>query len=212
MAKWLLLNVVPQPGGRRTLHVGEVIDDAFVSLAPIQAAGGVLLPATLPTLAAFAAIANANEVRRGQALDPALTWGIALAGAIKAFNVSPAIAIYQKAAADGAAGTPTAETPIASVQNPGVAVFGQFVPNAALTGDPSNNATLSILKRTAGGAPVTVATLTTTASWAQWVPQTIPAVGGAASSLAAGDAISLTITKNGTGVVVPAGCLNLFPG
>jgi len=118
------------------------------------------------------------------------------------------IASFPKTAADGAAATATAETAIGYAQDPVTVQRVEFVPAAALTGDPNNNATITVFKRTAGGAAVAIAALTTTANMVAWTPVAIPLSGVAgATTLAAGDAITFSITKAGTGVVVPQGAL-----
>jgi len=116
-----------------------------------------------------------------------------------------------KTAADGSAGAATAETVVGAVGAACVIGSVKFTPAAALTADNANYATILVQKRTAGGAPVTIATVTTqitgSGNWAQWSPVAIPVVAGA---VAAGDAVTYSITKTGTGVVVPAGVLALF--
>jgi hypothetical protein len=124
-----------------------------------------------------------------------------------------ALATFTKAAADGAASTATAETIIGMIGPSSGGNVGTvfFVPAAALTADNSNNAVITVFKRTAGGAAVQVAAATTnvagTGSWTQWKPVSIPVT---AAAVSASDALTYTITKNGTGVVVPAGQLNVY--
>ena len=128
------------------------------------------------------------------------------------------LALWQKSDADGSAAAATAETVIGGM-GPGVP-SGQgiglgsvkYIPAAALTGDPTNNATITVNKRTAGGAAVPIATLTTTAvagNWVAWVPVTIPLV--ANQFISPGDVLTVAITKGGTGVVVPQGQLEVYP-
>lgn len=117
---------------------------------------------------------------------------------------------WQKAAADGAAATATAETPIGQCGAATTISAIRYVPQAALTGNDTANATLLIQKRTGAGAPSTVASLTTTVAngnWSAFVPVTIPVSAGA---VLAGDVLTITISKAGTGVVVPAGQLEIF--
>lgn len=136
-----------------------------------------------------------------------------------AFTAEIGVFGWPKAAADGAAGNATAETAI-GVVGPGPVniAIGQvnIHPSAALTADNSNFATITVAKRTAGGGAVTIATATTktaggggTGNWVAWTPLVIPASAGA--SLAPGDAITVTIAKSGTGVVVPQLWLAGFP-
>lgn len=125
------------------------------------------------------------------------------------------IATYVKAAADGAAATATAEVPIGTVpegSNVG-ALTVEFVPAAALVADANNYATLLVQKRTAGGAAVTVASITTkptanggSGNWTAWVPVTVT-VDATKLPLADGDVLTFSIAKSGTGVVVPIGML-----
>lgn len=120
-----------------------------------------------------------------------------------------AIAGWNKAAADGAAGTATAETSIARIQKPVTAGKAYFVPSAALVPDNANNATILVQKRDgAGGAPVTVATKQTTVAnggMTAFVPYDLGAITN--GSFVPGDVLTVSITKAGTGVVVPAGQL-----
>jgi len=118
---------------------------------------------------------------------------------------------WQKAAADASAATATAETPVGRV---GAAVtLGTiyYVPLAALTADNSNYATITVSKRTGAGGAVTVASVTTqitgSGNWTAFVPVAIPISAG---SLAAGDVLTVAITKTGSGVVVPAGVLEIY--
>lgn len=77
------------------------------------------------------------------------------------------------------------------------------VADAGLTGDATNNAVLTIKKRDgAGGASSSVAALTTTTNWTAFVPKSLGAVSGGA--LAVGAVLTLTITKGGSGVSLPA--------
>lgn len=122
---------------------------------------------------------------------------------------------WPKTAADGAAGTATAETAIGLIgPGPQAIALGavQIHPAAALTADATNNATITVNKRTAAapGTAVPIAIGVTapsgansTGSWTAWqaVPLTIQT--GAGSFVSPGDAITITITKGGTGVVVP---------
>lgn len=74
----------------------------------------------------------------------------------------------------------------------------------------SNFQTITLTKRTAGGAPVTLATLSTAAlSVAAWVPAAFTIVAGA--SVAPGDILSIANVHSGTGVAIPAGVVEIFP-
>lgn len=129
--------------------------------------------------------------------------------ALQTLKASDAGAVLQ---ADGAAGTATAEKPI------GVAVGAlpvgsvvTLVPAAALTANDTNFADVLVQKRTAGGAATTVADFQTkitggTGNWTAWSPVTVATT----VAVAAGDALTWSITKTAGGVVVPAFALNIF--
>lgn len=122
---------------------------------------------------------------------------------------------WNKAAADGAAGTATAATMMDALSFPGqvglsspgggtplIAAFIQT--DATLTGDPSNNAAFTVQAVDATGAnPVTIATLTTTVTLTKWV-RTALTITSANVVLPVGGTLTVAIAKNGTGVVVPA--------
>lgn len=130
--------------------------------------------------------------------------GMLPTGSVQALMVRQAL--FGKPAADGAAGTATAETSIFRATEACRILAVYFVPSAALTGDVTNNATLTVKTRDgAGGAASSVAALTTTASWTAFVPASLGAISNGA--LAAGAILTLTIAKGGTGVVVPSGTL-----
>lgn len=124
------------------------------------------------------------------------------------------IAEYPKQSADGAAATATPETPcgvVGSVDAVPIPV-GLFVihPAAAVTFNASNYASIVIAKRTAGGGAVTLATIDTHAvSWSAWTPISVAAAPG--TTVAPGDAITITINKVGSGVVIPACYMALYP-
>lgn len=109
-----------------------------------------------------------------------------------------------KTAADGAAGTTTSET-IMGRCAAGLPIGHTLYlsPQAALTADNTNNATITISKRTAGASKTTVATLTTNVASGNWVaftPIAIPLT----VAVAAGDTLQYEIAKAASGVVVPA--------
>lgn len=130
---------------------------------------------------------------------------------------SVGVACWNKTADDGAAATTTAETVIGQ-QGPNVGfTVGSvtFSPHAALTSNDTSYATITVSKRTAGGAATTIAVATTkttggggTGDWAAWTPVTIPVSAGALVS--AKDVLTVTIGKSGSGVVVPQGALEVF--
>lgn len=115
-----------------------------------------------------------------------------------------------KATADGAAADATAETPIGAVGAACTIGTIYYSPAAALTSDNTNFATIRVKKRTAGGAAVTIASVTTkitdSGDWTAWKPVSLTISAGA---LASGDVLTYDITKSGLGVAVPAGVLSL---
>lgn len=115
---------------------------------------------------------------------------------------------WQKDAADGAASTATAEQAFAECPTARTAATIKILPSAALAGDPTNNATITVRKRDAAGTnPITLKALTTTASWTAFDAVDFGAL--TVSSIEAGSVLTVEITKGGTGVVVPAGKLEV---
>jgi hypothetical protein len=117
-------------------------------------------------------------------------------------------------AAHGAAGTTTAETVIGHVNFACKIIAARYVPAAALTADNTNNATITVSKRVAGGgSKTTIASITTnvaSGNWTQWAPKDLTLTAVAADlQIAANSGITFEIAKGGTGVVVPAGTLEL---
>lgn len=116
---------------------------------------------------------------------------------------------FYKTAADAMASTATAETatPWLPVEFLGKVAAVFIHPTAALTGDPTNNATINVFKRDAAGANQTaIASLTTTASWVAGVRISLATslqTNAANLQLVLGGSLTITITKGGTGVVVP---------
>jgi len=114
---------------------------------------------------------------------------------------------WRKPTPDAAAGIPVLETTIGVWDDAGVLAQVLFVPASSLAADASDYATITVLDRSGGNAPVSVAQLETTSlSWSQGVPVNIPIL---ASAMASGDALSVEIAQAGTGVIVPAGELFL---
>jgi hypothetical protein len=84
-----------------------------------------------------------------------------------------------------------------------------FVPDAAAAANAVNFATLSMYKRTDGGAATLVAQLTTAAtSLVAGVPVAVPVIAGA---VLAGDRVSFAVTKSGAGVLFPSGRIYARP-
>lgn len=132
--------------------------------------------------------------------------------AFKASKLMPAAdvdvaagAVWKRSASDALATDTMSEQPFASVLASGNVTALAFRPLANLAHDAANYATLSVYKRTGGGAPVLVAQLDTSAiDWTASIPVVIPIV---SALVASGDVLTIAITKSGTGVVVPAGTL-----
>lgn len=121
--------------------------------------------------------------------------------------------VLEKAAADGAAATATTSDAAPGFVAPtdGRLLGAKFLPHAALTADPTNNATLSVDKRDgAGGAATQMATGTTTAGGTGSFVTAVPVALTLSATLAnlrwaKNQLVSFAISKGGTGVVVPAG-------
>lgn len=129
-------------------------------------------------------------------------------GSVKLANTSWS-ECWDKAAADGAAATATTEHSIMRASADMTLVGVRYVPDAALTADNTNYATITIKRRdAAGGNATTLASVTTqitgSGNWTQWVAINLPVV---VSAIAAGQIVTVSIAKAGSGVVVPAGQL-----
>jgi hypothetical protein len=118
--------------------------------------------------------------------------------------------ILRKPAADGAAGNATAYTAAEQFRVPRACrVLGAYVqPQAALTADNANNATIKVVKGDgAGGAETICASQQTTVAngnWVAGVTKTLALSGTVANvRLARGEVLGFSIAKTGTGVVVP---------
>lgn len=87
----------------------------------------------------------------------------------------------------------------------------KFVPAAGVTGDATNKATVTLTNRGQAGAGSTaVAALTTTADMTAWSASAITVSATAANLLlTAGDNLSWDKTVAGTGVVIPAGVVEV---
>ncbi len=114
---------------------------------------------------------------------------------------------------DAAANTATAETviPRAAGGLHGVVTSVTFTPNASLTADDTDYATITVKKRDgSGGAAVTVATITTkitggSGDWTAFEPMSITLTATAADLLLLEtDVLTLTVAKAASGVTIPA--------
>ena len=138
----------------------------------------------------------------------------AVANAIGKRVIRKTVHLAVKAAADGAASTATAETAVSSVYfpTPFRVIGARYVPDAGVTADNTNNATINVNRRDGiGGAAAVAASLTTNVAAGNMVqyqpkPFTVSAVAGAAQGPANG-ILTFSIAKSGTGVVIPAGTL-----
>lgn len=113
---------------------------------------------------------------------------------------------------DGSAAATTAETLVFRAPFAGTVRAAYFVPDAALTANDTNFASLLVDKRPASapGTPANVATLTTEVASGSWVAWTAVSLGTLSNEdFEAGDVFTFEITKDGTGVVVPDGVLVL---
>jgi len=119
---------------------------------------------------------------------------------------------YLKIAADAAASTATAETAFARLTAAGTIVGAYYSPSAALTASDTDYATLTLKIRDGeGGAAATVATLVTNVAGGSWVAFTPKSLGTLTNAAgAANSVLTLTITKAGSGVAVPAGVLTVI--
>lgn len=127
-------------------------------------------------------------------------------------------ALWQKAAADGAAGTATAESVIPRPMLAARVVGVEFVPAAAVTANDTDYATITVRKRDgAGGAASVIASVTTkitggSGNWTAFVAVSLGTITNA--DLLAGDILTVEITKAASGVAIPIGYLRvrLAPG
>lgn len=115
-------------------------------------------------------------------------------------------AIQWSKVADASASTATAETPFYRATEAKTITALYITPGALLTADNTNYATITIQKRPATDytTPATVATLVTNVAGGSWVAFTPKSLGTLTNAtLAAGDVLTITIAKAGTGVSVP---------
>lgn len=121
---------------------------------------------------------------------------------------------WDKEAADGAAATATAEHALLRASQALVVKSVEFIPDATLTANDATYASIVVQRRNADGSgAVTVASVSTKTSasggsgnWAAFAAVSL-ALTAANLVLAAGQVLTVEITKASTGVVVPAGKL-----
>lgn len=113
--------------------------------------------------------------------------------------------LHQKVA-DAAASTATTETTIWTAPCARTLTNVMIVPGAALTGDNTNNAVITLNRKNYDGSgSVQVAQFTTNVANGNWTAYVRKSVGALTNAtFAAGQQLTLTITKGGTGVVVPS--------
>lgn len=112
-------------------------------------------------------------------------------------------------AADAAANTATSEFVIADIPANCTIAAVDVLPTAGLTADNTNNAVLTVKGyNAAGGGGVTVASMTTnvaSGNWTAFVPKALTLTATTADlDRVADSALTLTITKGGSGVQLPA--------
>ncbi len=119
---------------------------------------------------------------------------------------------WTKSAVDAAAATATPESIFFVARGKGTVTAIRFVPNALLTADNTNFATVTVRRRNADGSgAVTVASYVTNVAGGSLVAFTPKALtlSGTAANLAytAGQMLTVEITKAAAGVAVPQGVL-----
>ena len=134
-------------------------------------------------------------------------WMVSVDTAVDA-NVARTQQVSFQVAAEGSAGATLAESVIARIPVAGTVTGVTIVPTGAATADATNNATLTVGGRVAGGAAVTIATLITNVAGGSWAAFTDKAatLSGTPANLVitAGEVFTLTVAKGGTGVQLPS--------
>ena len=117
----------------------------------------------------------------------------------------------EKHDADSAAGDATAEHIFLQAQEALTVTKVFFLPDAALTAVDTNFATLTVYRRDAsGGTQVTVASITTQVADGNWVAFDGKDLGTITNAaVATGLVLTWEITKSGSGIIVPAGTLQV---
>ena len=108
--------------------------------------------------------------------------------------------------ADATAATATAESPFYRAPEAKTLSALYIVPGANVTANDTDYATITIKKRPATDytTPATVATLVTNVAGGSWVAFTPKSLGTLTNAtLAAGDILTATIAKAGSGVTIP---------
>lgn len=108
------------------------------------------------------------------------------------------------------AGTAVTETVIGSAVDAGKVTYINITAPIAVTGHATNNATITVSKRTAAGSAVIIGTYTTTLvspvnTMVAFVPRPVTlATTAGYTSLAAGDVVTVLISKGSSGVALTA--------
>jgi len=220
MAALILINdtKAQSQSGPQMFRAGSTISDPAAQAA-IIAEGGFLWPATDPVIAATAIIV---QKLRTQGMDEAFCARAMLAGVGNSLlqgSGGDGLAVYQKVL-DALPATATAETTfgLGSIFTGTLVNSVYFVPGAAVTASDTNYATITVQKRTAGGAATTIASGSTTltvgtplGNFTAFVPVLLP-LSVPNISLLASDVLTFNITKTGTGVVLPASTIAVYGG
>lgn len=147
----------------------------------------------LPVQLYKAAVRGANTQISGAAIDGVVSK--------RTFSVS---------VANATAGTAVTESLVEHIRRGGIVRSISLTAPIAVTLDPTNNAAITVSKRTGAGAPAVIATISTiaagTGSLVAFVPFAIPAAAFTAANtvVADGDVITFAIAKGGTGVALTA--------
>lgn len=119
---------------------------------------------------------------------------------------------YSALIANATAGTGVTESVLEHVRRDGIVRSITLIAPIAVAVDGTNNATITVSKRTAAGAAATIATIPTTAAgigaggFVAFVPFEVTAAQFTAANtqLAAGDVLTVAIAKGGSGVALTA--------
>lgn len=108
------------------------------------------------------------------------------------------------APADGAAASTTAEYPILHFPNGATVTSVVLVPDGAVVGDNTNNATITFYTRDGiGGGAVPIATITTTVAAGNFVQFVAKTLTLSSSAIVAGGILTYAVTKGALGVQLP---------
>jgi hypothetical protein len=118
----------------------------------------------------------------------------------------------EKQVADVNASDATPETPAGSaIVAACTLLWAILTPTDVLAANDTNYATVTLRKRTSGVPTVIGSVNTTTSGTGNWAPGVQVAIPLSVPGVAAGDVLSVAVTKSGTGVVVPSFKVELLP-